>query len=265
MLLILSWENDASLMIIFLVNDNKKYILSIVWVICILILALSRSRDRPVLVRGPWREANRALWEEAQPRRGSGQRRGKIYRQDAAAAQQPQKRAETGERVGSRGQRLVPVTACPPPPDHGRGFVPLRCCSILSPMTHMMYLYIKKNLYWLINQDVVIVNICSDLIHVWTHFLSNIRFSKRVKLNIANFIHQYIVAHTVDSLFFNFFCLLNVIQTETNNCTLKWAACVCGCAHTGSVIGFEQEQKIRLFFQLFGILFVSGAQFGVIN
>lgn len=92
-------------MIIFLKTVTKMYIF----------LALSRSRDRPVLVCGPWSETNRALWEEAQPRRGSGQRGGKIYRQDAAAAQQPQKRAETGERVGCRGQGLVPVMARPPP------------------------------------------------------------------------------------------------------------------------------------------------------
>lgn len=39
--------------------------------------------------------------------------------------------------------------------------------------------------------------------YAWTHFLS-----KRVKLNIANFIHQYIVAHTVDSLFLFFFLLV---------------------------------------------------------
>lgn len=78
--------------------------------------ALSRSRDRPLLVRGAWSETHRALWEEAQPRRGSGQRGGEIYRQDAAAAQQPEKRAETGQRAGCRRQGLVPVKARPPPP-----------------------------------------------------------------------------------------------------------------------------------------------------
>lgn len=45
----------------------------------------------------------------------------------------------------------------------------------------------------------MIVNMCHGLMYAWTHFLS-----KRVKLNIANFIHQYIVAHTRQS-FLNFF------------------------------------------------------------
>lgn len=162
-------------------------------------LALSRSRDRPVLVCGPWSETNRALWEEAQPRRGSGQRGGKICRQDAAAAQQPQKRAETGEQVGCRGQGLVPVMARPPP----RNMVKVLChfAVVRSSIKWLKWCICtknkQKNLYWLINQDVVIVNICSDFMFAWTHF-----FSKQVKLNIANFIHQYTVAHTVDSLFF---------------------------------------------------------------
>lgn len=99
----------AEKMIIFLTNNNTILLLCILFssVFC---FAVSRSRDRPVLVRGPWRETNRALWEEAQPRGGSGQQGGQISAQDAAAAQQPPKQAETGERTGSRGQGLVPVT-----------------------------------------------------------------------------------------------------------------------------------------------------------
>lgn len=49
-----------------------------------------RSRDRPVLVRGAWGETHRAIREEAQLRRGSGQRGDEAFCQDAAAAaQQP--------------------------------------------------------------------------------------------------------------------------------------------------------------------------------
>lgn len=74
----------------------------------------SRSRDRSVLVRGPWGETDWTLREEAQPGGRCGHR-GEARRQDApAAARQPQGQAESGGPLGRRGQGLVAVT-CPPP------------------------------------------------------------------------------------------------------------------------------------------------------
>lgn len=98
-------------MIISLTLKNTTIINIIIVITTFPVTALPRSRDRPVLVCGPWSETNRPLWEEAQPRRGSGQRGGEISGQDAAAAQQPQKQAGTGEELGRRGQPLVPVTS----------------------------------------------------------------------------------------------------------------------------------------------------------
>lgn len=76
---------------------------------------VSRSRDRPILVRGAWSETHRALREEAQQRAGSGQPRDGACRQNVgAAAQQPQKQGGPRERAGWGGQGLVTMTTCPP-------------------------------------------------------------------------------------------------------------------------------------------------------
>lgn len=72
---------------------------------------VTRSGDRPILVRGARGETHRALREEAQQRGRSGQQGYSSCRQDGGAApQQPQKKGKPRESAGRGGQGLVTMT-----------------------------------------------------------------------------------------------------------------------------------------------------------
>lgn len=76
---------------------------------------LSRSRDRPILVRGPWGETHRALREEAQQCGAFAWRGDAACCQDVGAdSSQPQKQEQPRTHVGRGGQGMVTMTACPP-------------------------------------------------------------------------------------------------------------------------------------------------------
>lgn len=77
---------------------------------------VSRSRDRPLLVRGTRGETHRALREEARTRGGRGQQRGATCPQGfRTGGQQPQKQGQLWESAGQGGQGLVTMTASPTP------------------------------------------------------------------------------------------------------------------------------------------------------